>query len=126
MFGSYSATLYRIVADFSRDIVPLLATAALQMAVNLRVKTADSFSPFYLREIKSCITYILFWMSKLKKQCLLIPELKRFELYLRCRSLDNEDDIARSLLRHGKNKKITIFMGLIIHSYGYFECFERF
>jgi hypothetical protein len=82
MFGSYIATLYRIVVDFSRDIMPLLGTAALKMAVNLRMKTAEGFSPFSLREIKSCVTYILFWMPKLRKQFLLTPELKGFRLYL--------------------------------------------
>jgi len=55
MHGSYIATLYRIVADFGRDIMPLLGTAVLQMAVNLRVKMADSFSPFSLREIKTAL-----------------------------------------------------------------------
>jgi hypothetical protein len=54
MFGFYIATLYGIVAEFSRDIMPLLGTAALQIAVNLRVKTADSLFPFSLREITSC------------------------------------------------------------------------
>jgi hypothetical protein len=82
MFGSYIATCYRIVADFSRDVMPLFWIAALQTAVNLRVKTADRFSPFSLREIKSCFTYILFWMPKHRKQFLLTPELKRFPLYL--------------------------------------------
>jgi hypothetical protein len=82
MLGSYIATLYCIVADFSRDIMPLHGTAALQMAVNVRVKTADSFSPFPLREITSCFTYILFWMPKIRNQFLLTPELKLFWLYL--------------------------------------------
>jgi hypothetical protein len=74
--------LYRIVVDFSREIMPLLGTAALQMAVNLRVETAGSFSPFSLREIKSCVTYVLFWISKLRNHFLLTPELKIFRLFL--------------------------------------------
>jgi hypothetical protein len=76
MLGSHIATFYRIVADFSRDIMPLLGTATLQMAVNAPVKTADSFFLFALREITSCFTYILFWMPKIRKQFLLTPELK--------------------------------------------------
>ena len=82
MFGSYIATLYRIVANFIRDLMSLFGTAGLQMAVNLRLKTADSFSHFSLRDIKSCFTYTLFRVPKRRKQFLLAPELKRFWLYL--------------------------------------------
>jgi hypothetical protein len=81
-FGTYDATLYRIVADFSRDIMPSRGTGSSTNGREIMREIGREFLPFPLTEIKSCITYVLFRIPKFRNQFLIPPELKRLLLYL--------------------------------------------